>query len=114
MSKLFSKAKALRRKHPHKYKKWTDYVKAAARSERSPRKKTKTVRRKKTVVRKKRSAAPRKSVKGLQHYLSKAKDTILNQIASAEKNKFVARTKRAKKKIAKRITSLKSKYRKLQ
>jgi hypothetical protein len=47
------------------------------------------------------------------HHIGKAKQKIGHEIASAELKKFQAKKKSIKNKIAKRITALKSKYRKL-
>jgi hypothetical protein len=47
------------------------------------------------------------------HHISQAKTKLVNSIASAEARKFTAVKKSAKRKIAKSISALKSKYRKL-
>lgn len=46
-------------------------------------------------------------------HISHAKEKIAHEIGTAEMSKFKAKTKRAKKKIAKRVTALKQRYRKL-
>jgi hypothetical protein len=46
-------------------------------------------------------------------HLAHAKKKIVHDIATAEAHKFTAKTKTAKRKISKRVTALKSKYRKL-
>ena len=46
-------------------------------------------------------------------HIAHAKKRIVNEIAAAEAHKFQAKTKTAKRKIQKRVTALKSRYRKL-
>lgn len=49
----------------------------------------------------------------VSHHISHAKHLLAEQIGWAELHKFQAKTKRAKKKVGKKIADLKSRYRKL-
>ena len=85
----------------------------------NPRRKKKaaTAKRKRIVKRihvlhKKEGKAIR-ALGSVSHHISHAKHLLAEQIGWAELHKFQAKTKRAKRKVGKKIADLKSRYRKL-
>lgn len=117
LKKITTEAKRIRKEHPGKS--WKAAVKEAGRKYRSGKKKRSSPKRRSSIsavarpARKKRSVKVHRSKKTASQHLSEAKKLLVEKIGDSEARKFVAKTKRAKRKISKTISALKSKVRKL-
>lgn len=124
ISWIAKRAKALKRLHPNKHRKYSGYIQDASAEYRRKHKpgKSKRVHRAKKIRRiKKRVTMKRTTIRrsvsvgsltAAQH-VSRAKDLIAQKIANLELRKFTSRTKAEKRKISRAIRDLKRSYSKL-
>jgi hypothetical protein len=123
MKAAATKAKKIRKAHPAM--KWNTAMSQAMKSLGGKGKKKsrkvgyvkKKSPRKKTVAKiKKFHAAEGRAIKSLgsvSYHVAHAKSQLLEQIGWLEAQKYSAKTKRAKRKLSKRLSALKAKFRKL-
>jgi len=124
MKAAATKARKIRKAHPSM--KWNTAMSQAMKSLGGKRKtkkrrkvgavKKKSSRKKAVKAVKKYHAAEGRAIKSLgsvSYHVSHAKSQLLEQIGWGEAQKYSAKTKRAKRKIGKKLAALKSKFRKL-
>lgn len=133
LSWIVKEAKKLKREYPKRFAAWKDYVAEASAIYKSKHgstpvgrshKKVGTMPRKKTATKRKRIVrsihrlhrAEGRAIRKLgtvSGFVGKAKLLLEKKIGHEEVKRFKSKTKRARKKISKRISALKTQYRKL-